>query len=317
MARILITGGAGFIGSNAANELSKQGYDVVVLDNLFLGRKENLEPQVEFVEGSITNPEDLEKCGVVQYIIHLAAASSAPMFVDDLSGTFTTNVIGHINVLEYSRKVGAQKVLFASTSSIYGNNPVPLTEDQRVTPPNFYAVSKHAQEEVSNIYTQVHGLEIIAFRFMSVYGLHEEHKGRFANLVSQFIWGMEQGKEPTIYGDGKQTRDFTNVKDLVQAFKRAIESDKKFGFTVFNVGTSKAINMIDLMKILNKAMGTDIPGALVENPIKTGFVKTQQADLTKIEKELGYQPTVTIEEGVQEIVDFRKRNPIPPASLSY
>ncbi len=317
MAKILITGGAGFIGSNAANYLSKDGYDVVVMDNLSLGKKENLESQVTFIEGNVTNPEDLDKVGPVDYIIHLAASSSAPMFADDLAGTFTNNIIGHVHVLEFARKHNVKKVLFASTSSIYGNNPVPLTEDQRVTPPNFYSVSKHAQEETSNIYNQVHGLEIIAFRFMSVYGLHEEHKGRFANLVSQFIWGMELGKQPTIYGDGTQTRDLTNVKDLVQAFKKAIETDKKFGFTVFNVGTSQAINMIDLMKILNEAMGTTIPPQLVENPIKTGYVQNQQADLTKISRELGYQPTVTIEEGVREIVEFRKTNPIAPASMSY
>ncbi len=318
MTKVLITGGAGFVGSNAANILSKQGFEIIAFDNLALGKKDNIEsPEVTFIEGSITNPSDLEKVGPVDYIIHLAAASSAPMFVDDLAGTFTTNVIGHINVLEYARKINAKKVLFASTSSIYGNNPVPLTEDQEVVPPNFYAVSKHSQEEISHIYNQVHGLEIIAFRFMSVYGLHEEHKGRFANLVSQFIWGMEQGRQPTIYGDGMQTRDLTNVKDLVQAFKLATETEKEFGFTVFNVGTSHAINMLDLMKVLNDAMGTHIEGALVDNPIKTGYVRQQQADLTKIESELGYKPTVTIEEGVKEIVAYRKEHPVQPASLSY
>lgn len=317
MATILITGGAGFIGSNAANTLSKQGYDVIAFDNLFLGKKENLDAGVTFIEGDLANPEDLEKTGNVDYIIHLAAASSAPMFADDLKGAYENNVINHINVLEYARKVEAKKVLFASTSSIYGNNPLPFTEDQSVTPPNFYSVTKHAQEETSLIYNQVYGLEIIAFRFMSIYGLHEEHKGRFANLVSQFIWGMEQGKAPTIYGDGLQTRDLTNVKDIVQAFKLAIETPKQFGFTVFNVGTSHSINMLDLMDVLNNALGTSIQAELIENPIKNGYVRGQEGDLTKISRELGYQPTVSLEEGVAEIVAHRKENPIEPASLSY
>lgn len=317
MPRVLITGGAGFVGSNAANWLSKNGYDVVAMDNLYLGWEQNVESQVTFINGDVNKQEDLEKVGPVDYIIHLAASSSAPMFTDDLGQAVTNNVNGHIQVMEYARKVGAKKMLFASTSSIYGNNPIPLTEDQEVTPPNFYSVSKHAQEEISRTYNQVYGLEIIAFRFMSVYGLHEEHKGRFANLVSQFIWGMEEGKQPTIYGDGTQTRDLTNVKDLIQAFKLAMETEKKFGFTVFNVGTSHAINMLDLMDILNKAMGTNIPGKLIENPIKSGYVKNQQASLEKIERELGYKPTVTIEEGVKEIVEFRKTNPIKPSSLSY
>lgn len=319
MAKVLITGGAGFIGSNAATILSQQGYEVVAFDNLFLGKKENIveSSSLTFIEGDVKKAEDLDRVGPVDYVIHLAASSSAPMFADDLAGTFENNIIGHVNVMEYCRKHGIKKMLFASTSSIYGNNPVPLTEDQEVTPPNFYSVSKHCQEEVSHIFNQVHGLEIIAFRFMSVYGLHEEHKGRFANLVSQFIWGMEQGKQPTIYGDGTQTRDLTNVKDLVRAFNLAMESEKKFGFTVFNVGTSRAINMIDLMKILNDAMGTNIPGEYIDNPIKTGYVQSQQASLDKIHSELGYEPTVTIEDGVREIVEFRKTNPIPPASMSY
>lgn len=317
MSKVLITGGCGFIGSNAANWLSKNGFDVIALDNLELGVEQNLESTVTFKKGSVLNAPDLDAIGPVDYVIHLAASSSAPMFVDNLAGTFTNNIIGHVNVLEYAKKYGIKKVLFASTSSIYGNNPIPLTEDQQVVPPNFYSVTKHCQEETSLIYHQVHGLEIIAFRFMSVYGLHEEHKGRFANLVSQFIWGMEQGKQPTVYGDGTQTRDLTNVKDLVQAFKLAIETDKKFGFTVFNVGTSQAINMLDLMKLLNEAMGTTIAPALVDNPIKQGYVKSQQADLTKITRELGYKPTVLIEDGVKEIVAYRKTNPITPASMSY
>lgn len=317
MAKILITGGAGFVGSNAANQFVRDGHQVIALDNLSLGRKENLDPGVQFIEGDVKNQADLEKAGAVDYIIHLAASSSAPMFVDDLIGTYENNIIGHNRVLEYARAIEAKKVLFASTSSIYGNNPIPLTEDQAVTPPNFYSVTKHCQEETSLIYNQVHGLEIIAFRFMSVYGPREEHKGRFANLVSQFIWGMEQGRQPTIYGDGTQTRDLTNVRDLIQAFKLAMETEKRFGFTVFNVGTSEAINMIELMKILNDAMGTSIEGKLIENPIKTGYVQDQQADLTKISRELGYKPTVTIAEGVKEIIEYRSNNPVAPASLSY
>ncbi len=317
MAKILITGGAGFVGSNAANILSKDGYEVVVIDNLFLGDKNNLDSGINFIEGDVNNPEDLDKVGSVDYIIHLAASSSAPMFENDLKGTFTNNIIGHIGVLEFAKKTNVKKVLFASTSSIYGNNPIPLVESQPVTPPNFYSVTKHAQEETSRIYSIANGLEIIAFRFMSVYGLHEEHKGKFANLVSQFIWGMEEGKQPTIYGDGTQTRDFTNVKDLVQVFKLAIETDKKFGFTVFNVGTSDAINMLDLMNLLNKELGTNIPGKLIENPIRVGFVKNQQADLGKVSSELGYKPTVTLKEGVREIIEYRKHNPIKPKSLSY
>lgn len=317
MPKVLITGGAGFIGSNAANWLSVNGYEVIVLDNLFLGKKENLESSVEFIEGSVENPADLDRVGSVDYVIHLAASSSAPMFADNLAGTFSNNVIGHINVLEYCRKYKVKKMLFASTSSVYGNNQLPFNEAQAISPPNFYAVSKHCQEEVSAIYSQVWGLEIIAFRFLSVYGLHEEHKGKYANLVSQFIWGMEQGKRPTIYGDGTTTRDLTNVQDLIQAFSLAIKSHQRFGFTIFNVGTAKATTMLDLMKVINKAMETSIAPQLIENPIKQGYQKHQEADLSKITRELKYIPTVSIEAGVAQIVEHRRHHRLKPASLSY
>lgn len=317
MSKILITGGAGFIGSNASNILSGEGHEVIAFDNLSLGKRSNLASNVTFVQGNVNNPDDLAAIGSVDYIIHLASSSSAPMFVDNLIGSISNNILGHMYVLEYARSVKVKKVLFASTSSIYGNNPIPLTEDQVVVPPNFYSVTKHSQEEASEVYHQVFGTEIIAFRFMSVYGLHEEHKGKFANLASQFIWGMEQGKKPVIYGDGTQTRDLTNVKDIVQAFKLAIKTDKKFGFSVFNVGTSEAVSMNTLIDIINKARGSQIKPQHIENPIKAGYIQSQQGDIGKISKELGYHPTVTIEEGIREVVEFRKVNPTAPVSLSY
>ncbi len=317
MAKILITGAAGFIGSNAANLLSKEGYGVIALDNLFLGKKENLEAQATFLKGDVNNPEDLQEAGPVDYIIHLASSSSAPMFTDDLIGSFQNNTMGHLKVLEYARATGVKKVLFASTSSIYGNNPIPLAEDQQVTPPNFYAVAKHCQEEAAHVYSEVYGLEIIGFRFMSVYGLHEEHKGRFANLVSQFIWGIEQERKPVVYGDGTQTRDFTNVKDIVQAFKLAMETPKRFGFTIFNVGTSEAASVNSVIDMINRIMETSVPTTHVENPIKSGYIQFQQADISKISRELGYKPTVTLEEGIREIIEYRKIHPIPPSSMSY
>jgi len=317
MRTVLITGGAGFIGSNAANILCENGYEVTALDSLVLGRRNYLKPQVRFIEGNVENPADLDKVGPVDYIIHLAASSSAPMFMDQLPEAFRNNVMGHVHVLEHARRHGVKKLLFASTSSIYGNNPVPLHEEQPVTPPNFYAVSKHCQEELSQVFSATYGLETIAFRFMSVYGRHEEHKGRFANLVSQFLWGMEQGRSPVIYGDGSQTRDFTNVADLIQAFRLALETDRRFGFAVLNVGTAHCINMVDLVALLNDAMGTSIQPEFIVNPIATGYVQQQLADLTRIEQALGYQPQVTLEQGVRDILEYRRVNPVAPAGMSY
>jgi UDP-glucose 4-epimerase len=193
--------------------------------------------------------------------------------------------------------------MFASTSSIYGNNPIPLTENQSVTPPNFYSVTKHAQEEFSRVYAQRFGLEVIAFRFMSIYGLNEGHKTTFANLVSQFIWDMAKDKSPVLYGDGLQERDFTNVKDVIQGIELAMHTDKKYSFNVFNIGTHKSINLIELVELINKAMGKKIKPEFIENPVKEGYIKNQLADLNKISSELGYKPTIELEDGIREIVN--------------
>lgn len=307
MAKILVTGGAGFIGSNFSNLMIKKGHEVTAFDNLFLGKKENLDAAVRFVEGDVRKRQDLEKAGTdFDYIVHLAASSSAPMFEADLRGSFENNILGHLDILNFARDTKVKKVLFASTSSIYGNNPTPLTEDQAVTPPNFYAVTKHAQEEASRAYAKRFDLEIIGFRFMSIYGLNEGHKTTFANLVSQFIWDMTKDEQPVLYGDGLQERDFTNAKDVAQGIELAMETPKKYGFTVFNIGTNKSINLVQLVELINKVMGKKIEPKLIENPVKEGYIKNQLADLTKISQELGYKPTVELEDGIKEIIENLK-----------
>ena len=311
MAKILVTGGAGFIGSNFSNLMVKKGHEVIALDNLSLGVESNLVKEVKFIKGEVKNKIDLEKVGVVDYIIHLAASSSAPMFEDDLRGSMENNILGHLDVLNYAHEIKAKKALFASTSSIYGNNPVPLTEDQTVFPPNFYSVTKHAQEETSAVYSKKYNLEIIGFRFMSVYGLNEGHKKIFANVLSQFIWRMSQGKPAVLYGDGTQQRDFTNVKDIVQGIELAMNTEKKYGFNVFNIGTSTAVNLIDLVALINKVMGTNIVPKLIENPIKSGYIKTQLAGIDKISNELGYKPVVDLEAGIREIVEHLNPSQVP------
>jgi len=303
MAKILVTGGAGFIGSNFSNLMTHKGHEVTVIDNLSLGKRENLDKEVLFIEGDVKRRSDLEKAGTdFDYIVHLAASSSAPMFEKDLRGAFENNILGHLDVLNFARDTKVKKVMFASTSSIYGNNPTPLTEDQLVTPPNFYSVTKHAQEDTSRVYAQRFGLEIIGFRFMSVYGLNEGHKTTFANLVSQFIWDMNKGERPVLYGDGLQERDFTNVKDVAQGIELAMNTEKKYGFTVFNIGTSSSINLIELVDVINKVLNKKIEPKFIENPVKEGYIKNQLADLNKISSELGYQPTVELEDGIREIV---------------
>jgi len=312
MSKILVTGGCGFIGSNFCNLMVKKGHDVTAFDNLSLGVQANLIPEVKFVKGDVKNRADLESAGMdFEYIVHLAASSSAPMFEDGLRDAMENNIMGHLDVLNFARDIKAKKVMFASTSSIYGNNPTPLTEDQFVLPPNFYSVTKHSQESMSRVYSKKYDLEIIAFRFMSVYGLNEGHKKIFANVLSQFIWGMAKDKPAVLYGDGTQERDFTNVKDVVQGIELAMNTEKRYGFNIFNIGTATAINLIDLVNIINKVMGKNIAAQCIENPIKSGYIKTQLAGIDKISSELGFKPAVGLEDGIREIVENLDPSRIP------
>ncbi|MGE3278327.1 MAG: NAD-dependent epimerase/dehydratase family protein [Candidatus Altimarinota bacterium] len=303
MQKILVTGGAGFIGSNFCN-INRAEYEITALDNLFLGDVRNLDEGIRFIEGDACKMEDLETVGPVDFVVHLAGTSSAPMFMDDgLIQGYVNSVQSFVTVLEWARKNGVKKVLYASTSSLYGNNPLPLTEDQHVTPPNHYAVTKQVYENCSRAYQKVYPeMDIIGFRFMSVYGPNEEAKGKFANIISQFAWDMARDLPPVIYGDGTQFRDFTNVRDVVQGLTLAIKSDKKLGADVFNIGTGYSTSLNEIVNALQKAFGKAIQPKYIENPVKEGYVQGQHADISKISAVLGYEPKVKLDDGILEQV---------------
>jgi UDP-glucose 4-epimerase len=311
MKSVLVTGGAGFIGSNFCN-INKTKYKVTALDNLFLGDADNLDKDVRFINGDACKKEDLDKVGKVDYVVHLAGTSSAPMFMDDgFVWGYVNAVQSFVTVLDWARKNGVKKMLYASTSSLYGNNPLPLVETQNVTPINHYAVTKRVYEYCAKCYNKVYpDIDIIGFRFMSVYGPNEEAKGIYANLISQFCWDIARGLSPIIYGDGTQTRDFTNVKDVVQGLTLAIELDKKLGADVFNIGTGRGTSVKDIVDALNKAFKKDVKATFIENPVKEDYVRGQFADISKIQQILGYKPTVKLETGIQEQVDNLRVNKI-------
>ncbi len=302
--RILVAGGAGFIGSNFAN-FHKDAYDVVVLDNLMLGDPENLDNGITFIEGNASNMADLEKVGPVDFVLNVAGTSSQPMFNgENLIDAYYNSFQSFTTTLEWARKNGTKKLLFASTSSLYSNNPGPLTEDQQVIPPNHYAVTKQFYESASRCYNQVYPeMDIIGFRFMSVYGPNEEAKGEYANLISQFIWDIARDKTPLIYGDGEQTRDFTNVADVVQALTLAMETDKKLGFDIFNVGMGNPVSLNEITDAIYKAFGKENTAKHIENPVKEVYIKNQYSDISKITNVLGYAPKVQLEDGVKQQVE--------------
>lgn len=298
--KILVTGGAGFIGSNLVEELVRRGHEVVAFDNFYLGDKKNLEGlDVKVVTGDIRNAELVTKAANgVDIIFNQAAASSSPMFAQDLRSAVAANIDGFINILNAAR-VSASKIIYASTSSVYGNLPPPLREDMNVTPPNFYAVTKLANEQLASVYTSEYGIETVGFRYMSVYGPKEEGKGIFANLVSQFLWALQKDEQPVIYGGGSQTRDFIYVKDVVAANILAMERGR--GGEVFNVGTGVGTTLNSLVALLNRLLGKDIKPKYIQIPVKN-YIDTQLADISKIKRMLGFEPKYTLEKGIQDML---------------
>jgi len=304
--KVLITGGAGFIGSNTARYLQDRDFEVLALDDLSLGRANNLPAGVALIQGDVADERTWQQLPAVDYVVHLAGASSAPMFPDHLPACFENNVIGCIRVLDYARACGARRVVYASTSSVYGNVEPPLREDGPLDLPNFYAVSKYCMEQIARMYQRQYDLDVVGLRFMSVYGPREDHKGSFANLVSQFIWAVEDGKAPVVYGDGEQTRDFTNVRDIAQAIRRVIEHPEPLGSNVFNVGTGDSISVNCLIELLSELMGRPIRPEHIPNPVRTGYVRQQICNIDRIRRTLGFEPLVSLREGVREILAVRE-----------
>jgi len=305
----LITGGAGFVGSNIAREAIKKGWEVRILDNFFLGSLENLNgivDEVELIKGDIRNERLVNRATQdVDYIFHQAAVSSSQMFVPNPSSGISVNVQGFVNLLHYAHKNNVRRVIHASTSTIYGSLPVPHREDMYIKRcPNFYATTKLASEYLAKTFTLNHNLETVGLRYFSIYGSGEKPKGEYANLITQFLWWMKKGEKPIIYGDGLQTRDFTYVKNVVKANFLAMKRKNVSG-EVFNVGTGKSTSVNVATTLLNKYLGTDIKPKYMRNPIK-GYVYHTQADMTKSKRLLGFKAETSLERGLKMLVGCYK-----------
>lgn len=306
MANVLVTGGAGFIGSNLVEALVKDGHNVTVLDNFSLGTEKNLSnvlKQIKIVKGDIRDLGLLMKLTKnIDFIFNEAAASASPMFKENIHECIEINVTGFLNILRAAKENNVRRVIYASTSSIYANNTPPLKEDMKVIPPNFYSVTKLTNEHTALLFSQEYGLETVGLRYMSIYGPKEESKGYFANLVSQFLWVMKKNQQPVIYGDGKQTRDLTYVKDAVKANMLAMKTKKHLHGEVFNVGSGKSIDLNKLVEVINTLIGRKIKPKYVKIPVKN-YIATQFGDLTKINRMLGYKPEYTLERGIAEMIN--------------
>jgi UDP-glucose 4-epimerase len=297
----LVTGGAGFIGSNLVEELLAAGEDVVILDNMHTGSPGNLDG----MEGSLklirASCNDLPGMDLdPEKIYHLGIPSSSPMYKKNpyLVGEALN---GFTAVFELARRSGA-RVIYASSSSLYNGLMPPHHEDMAIQVADYYTEARLAMERMAELYRRLFDVPSIGMRFFSVYGPKEEAKKEYANMVTQFLWEMRAGKTPVIFGDGSQTRDFTYVKDVVRALQLAMKSDYH---GILNVGTGKAYSFNDVIEILNQKLGLTVKPKYAKNPIKN-YVMHTLADISKAEREIGFKAQSPFDKGIDAIIIFSK-----------
>jgi len=298
--RILITGGSGFIGSNIAEELSKDDEnDVIVLDNLISGDLGNVKDlDVKFVKGDILDLNLLEKLlEDVDYVFHQAAQVSVPESILDPMRTNEINVRGTLNILKASADNNVKKVINASSCAVYGDSPLdnlPLREETPLQPKSPYAVSKIASELYCNVFTEVYGLKTASLRYFNVYGPRQNPASQYAAVIPKFIERVLKGEKITIYGDGRQTRDFIYVKDIVRANIKMIKTNE---CGVYNICTGVEITILELAERIIDLASTKVP--IVHEKSREGDILRSVGNNEKI-KSIGFSPTYSIEEGLKE-----------------
>jgi nucleoside-diphosphate-sugar epimerase len=303
--RVLVTGGAGFIGSNLAVELVRRGFDVRVLDNFATGHRANLaglQGEAEVIEGDIQSYERASRAiRGCEAVFHQAALPSVPRSVQDPLTSNATNVIGTLNVLLAARDLGVRRVVAASSSSVYGSNPsLPKHEDDPAVPISPYATAKMAAENYARSFYGVYGLETVALRYFNVFGPRQDPASEYAAVVPRFISQLAAGNRPVIYGDGEQSRDFTYVDNVVAANLLALDAEKAAG-RVYNVACGARITLNALLAHLNELLGTDLPPVYTEG--RRGEVRHSLADISRIRDELGYEPAIELREGLRRTAE--------------
>lgn len=302
--RYLVTGGAGFIGSHIVDELVRRGETVRVLDNLATGKRQNLArvwDQIEFIEGSLTDPATVQAAMQgVDYVLHQGALPSVPRSVADPATSHEINVTGTVNVLIAARDAGVRRLVYAASSSAYGNSPtLPKREDMPTNPLSPYAVSKLAGEHYCRAFYQVYGLETVCLRYFNVFGPRQDPKSQYAAVIPKFIAMIRRGERPTIYGDGAQSRDFSYVANVVQANLLAATAPPAAG-RVMNVACGQRHTLLDLVAALNRLLGTHLAPVFLAD--RAGDVKHSLADIAAAKELLGYEVLVPFEEGLGRLV---------------
>ena len=295
----LVTGGAGFIGSNLVEALIAAGESVVVVDNLHTGSPSNLaglEGRYDLIKASCNDLSGLDLHP--EKIYHLGIPSSSPMYKKDpyLLGEA---INGFTSVFELARRSGS-RVIYASSSSLYNGLLPPHHEDMAIQVTDYYTEARLTMERIAELYQRLYGIGSVGLRFFSVYGPREGAKKQYANMVTQFLWDMRDGKRPLIFGDGRQTRDFTYVLDVVRALRLSMDSDYH---GILNVGTGRAWSFNEVIGILNRKMGLSLEAQYTENPIKN-YVMHTLSDTRKAEKIIGFRSSYSLEDGIEELLGF-------------
>ena len=306
----LITGGAGFIGSNIAEHLVGQGCSVRVFDNFSTGKRANVESfaaKAEILEGDLCDAKSVQQAvRGVRYVLHLGAIPSVPRSVEDPLATNEANITGTVNLLVAARDAGVKRVVFTSSSSVYGDTPtLPKREDMPPSPLSPYAVHKITGEYYAAVFWRLYGLETVSLRYFNVFGPRQNPQSQYAAVIPRFITAILHDQSPVIFGDGKQTRDFSHVENVIYANVLACEAPKEALGQSFNIACGGRITLSDLVETVNKILGKNVRPKF--DPPRPGDILHSQADISKAEKLLGWKPVINFAEGIAKTVAWYQR----------
>lgn len=309
----LVTGGAGFIGSNLCEAILKMGYKVRCLDDLSTGKKENIDlfindPNYTFIKGDVKDLDVcMNACEGVDYVLHQAAWGSVPRSIEMPLFYERNNIMGTLNMMEAARQKGVKKFVYASSSSVYGDHPVlPKKEGQEGNLLSPYALTKRCAEEYAKLYTRLYGLDTYGMRYFNVFGRRQDPDGAYAAVIPKFIKMLMNDETPTINGDGRQSRDFTYVENVIEANLKACLAPHEAAGNAFNIAYGGREYLIDIYHSLARALGKDIEPNF--GPDRAGDIKHSNADISKAREMLGYDPDYDFDSGLKLAIDWYVKN---------
>jgi nucleoside-diphosphate-sugar epimerase len=298
---VLVTGGAGFIGSHLVEELLRRGESVRIADNFSSGRRTNVPAGVDVLEGDVADEAFAARAVAgCDYVLHQAAIPSVPRSISEPMATNRANVDGTLSLLVAARDAGVKRLVFAGSSSVYGNAAtLPKREDMRPAPMSPYALQKLVAEQYCQMFTQLYGLETVTTRYFNVFGPRQQPGSPYSGVISLFIEALATGQRPKIHGDGRQTRDFTYVGDVVRGVLAAATTPG-VGGEVFNVAVGGRISLLELFGTLQRLLKTNVEP--IFGPAREGHVRDSQADIVRARQRLGFEPQVSFEDGLRDTV---------------